>query len=112
MHACMYVCMYVCMYACMYACMYVCMHACMYVCMHVCMYACMYVCTPKFMHVHHIHESSEARRSSRCPGAGVTDGSEPPRGCWELNMSPLGEQLVLLTTEPSPQPQLHSLNET
>lgn len=30
-----------------------------------------------------------------------TDSSELPYECWELNPSPLEEQLVLLTTEPS-----------
>jgi hypothetical protein len=34
----------------------------------------------------------------------ITDGCEPPYGCWELNSGPLEEQLVLLTTEPSLQP--------
>jgi hypothetical protein len=36
----------------------------------------------------------------------ITDGCEPPRGCWELNSGPLEEQSVLLTSEPS----LQSLN--
>jgi len=31
----------------------------------------------------------------------ITDGCEPPRGCWELNSGPLEEQSVLLTAEPS-----------
>jgi hypothetical protein len=35
----------------------------------------------------------------------VTDGCEPPPcGCWDLNSGPLEEQSVLLTTEPSHQP--------
>jgi hypothetical protein len=34
----------------------------------------------------------------------ITDGCEPPCGCWELNLGPLEEVLVLLTTEPSLQP--------
>ena len=35
----------------------------------------------------------------------VTDGCEPPGGCWELNRHPLEEQQVVSTTEPSlPQP--------
>jgi hypothetical protein len=38
----------------------------------------------------------------KAPGIGVTDGCELPCGCWELK-SPLQEQPVLLTTEPSPQ---------
>jgi len=31
----------------------------------------------------------------------ITDGWEPPCGCWELNSGPLEEQSVLLTTETS-----------
>jgi len=34
----------------------------------------------------------------------ITDGCEPPCGCWELNSGPLEEQSVLLATEPSLQP--------
>jgi hypothetical protein len=39
------------------------------------------------------------------PGTGVTGGYEPPCGCWELERSRLEEQPLLLTTEPSLQPQ-------
>jgi hypothetical protein len=35
----------------------------------------------------------------------MTDGCEPPCGCWELNLGPLEEQTVLLTTETSLQLQ-------
>ncbi|XP_049984502.1 cytochrome b-c1 complex subunit 7-like [Alexandromys fortis] len=35
----------------------------------------------------------------------ITNGCEPPCGCWELNSGPLEEQAVLLTSEPSLQPQ-------
>jgi hypothetical protein len=35
----------------------------------------------------------------------ITDGCEPPCGCWDLNSGPLEEQLVLLTAEPSLQPR-------
>ena len=31
----------------------------------------------------------------------ITECCTPPCGCWELNSGPLGEQSVLLTTEPS-----------
>ena len=34
----------------------------------------------------------------------ITDGCEPPCGCWELNSGPLEEQAMLLTSEPSLQP--------
>jgi hypothetical protein len=36
----------------------------------------------------------------------ITDGCEPPYGCWDLNSGPLEEQSVLLTVEPSLQPHL------
>jgi hypothetical protein len=31
----------------------------------------------------------------------ITDGCEPPYGCWDLNSGLLEEQSVLLTAEPS-----------
>jgi hypothetical protein len=31
----------------------------------------------------------------------ITDGCEPPCGCWELNSGPLKEQAMLLIAEPS-----------
>jgi len=34
----------------------------------------------------------------------ITDASEPPCGCWELNSGPLEEQSVLLTTFDSDSP--------
>ena len=34
----------------------------------------------------------------------ITDGCEPPCGCWDLNSGPLEGQSVLLTTKPSLQP--------
>jgi hypothetical protein len=34
----------------------------------------------------------------------ITDGCEPPYGCWELTLGPLEEQSVLLITKPSHQP--------
>ena len=39
----------------------------------------------------------------------IMDGCEPPCGCWDLNSVPWEEQLVLLTTEPSLQPEMSSL---
>ncbi|XP_063128212.1 dynein regulatory complex protein 8 isoform X4 [Rattus norvegicus] len=36
----------------------------------------------------------------------ITDGCELPCSCWELNSGPLEEQSVLLTTEPSLQPEI------
>ena len=39
------------------------------------------------------------------PGTKVTEGYEGDCGCWELNLSPLEKQSVLLTAEPYLQPQ-------
>jgi hypothetical protein len=36
----------------------------------------------------------------------ITDGCEPPCGCWELNSGPLADQTVHLAPEPSLQPLL------
>ena len=41
----------------------------------------------------------------------ITDGCEPPCGCWDLNSGPSEEQSVLLTTEPSLQPCVQLLTE-
>jgi hypothetical protein len=49
------------------------------------------------------------RHSRRGHQIFVTDGCEPPCGCWELNSGPLEEQSVLLTTEPSHQPRISAL---
>ena len=40
----------------------------------------------------------------------ITDGCEPPCGCWKLNSGPLEEQSVLLTAELSLQPLLSVFN--
>jgi hypothetical protein len=60
---------------------------------------------PAFVFVCHPHAvSTEDGEAVDSPGTGVTHGLEPPCGCWELNLGPLQEQPVLLTTEPSLQP--------
>ena len=38
----------------------------------------------------------------------ITDGCDPPCGCWDLNSGPSEEQSVLLTAEPSLQPNFFS----
>jgi hypothetical protein len=47
-----------------------------------------------------IYEYTNQKRASNP----ITEGCEPPCGCWELNSGPLEEQSVLLITEPSLQP--------
>jgi len=42
----------------------------------------------------------------------ITDGCEPPCGCWDLNSGPLEEQSVLLTTEPTLQASTSLLKQT
>jgi hypothetical protein len=44
------------------------------------------------------------RREPRALGTGLTDGCEPPQENWEMNLSWLGEQQMLLTTESFLQP--------
>jgi hypothetical protein len=39
----------------------------------------------------------------------IIDGCESPLGCWKLNSGPLEEHSVLLTAEPSLQPELYLL---
>jgi hypothetical protein len=41
----------------------------------------------------------------------IMNGCEPPCGCWDLNSGPSEEQSVLLTAEPSLQPQSNSYKE-
>lgn len=43
------------------------------------------------------------------PGTGIAGGYEAPCGCWEVNLSPLEQQPVLLTTEPYLHLQNHVL---
>jgi hypothetical protein len=47
--------------------------------------------------------------SSDTPEEYITDGCEPPCGCWELNSEPLEEQSVLLNAKPSLQPHIFFL---
>jgi hypothetical protein len=43
--------------------------------------------------------TTELEEGIESPGTGFTDGCEPSFGCWELNLGPLEEQPVSLTTE-------------
>jgi hypothetical protein len=49
------------------------------------------------MWIHHHCLQTHQKRTSDL----ITDGCEPPCGCWELNLGLLEEQSVHLTTEPS-----------
>ena len=53
-----------------------------------------------FVSVDHVCAVTE-KRVLGSPGTVITDGCQPPCGCWDLNSGPLEDQPVLLTTEPS-----------
>ena len=61
--------------------------------MRVC-YVCMFVC------IYMLCLDTYQKRASDP----ITNGCEPPYGCWKLNLGPLEEQSVLLNTEPPCQP--------
>ena len=57
---------------------------------------------PECVSVHYMQ--ADPRRPEervRSQGTRVTGGCELPCGCWELNLGPLEEQPVFLTSEPS-----------
>lgn len=45
----------------------------------------------------------ETKRNHQMPWDPVTNGCEPPYGCWVSNPGPLEEHTVLVTTEPGPE---------
>lgn len=49
----------------------------------------------------YVHAGCQRRpeEGANCLGTEVTDGSDLSCGCWELNLSPLEEQTVLLRNE-------------
>ena len=84
------------------------------VCVCVCAYACVHehaVCRLRvwlffkylFYYVYSILSVCMPEGQKRAPDP-ITDGCEPPSGCWELNSGSLEEQAMLLTSEPSLQP--------
>lgn len=58
--------------------------------------SCMYVRAPYACLV-----PEKARRKTQVPQTGVKDSCELVCGCWQSNQSPLEEQPMFLTTEPS-----------
>jgi hypothetical protein len=57
----------------------------------------------KFIYYIEVHCSCLQTHQKRASDL-ITDGCEPPCGCWDLNSGPLEEQSVLLTAETSLQP--------
>lgn len=53
------------------------------------------------IYIQHVQHPWRPEKSTGAPRTGVTDGCQLPRGCWELNLCLLEEQLVSLTTDPS-----------
>ena len=49
----------------------------------------------------------KGRKVVRSPGTRVTNSCGLPWDCWELNMGPLEEQAVLLTTAIPPDPEMN-----
>ena len=61
----------------------------------------MCLCTWVYLCAPHVHRSPwRPEEGTPSFGTGITNGCELPCGCWELNLVPLKEQPVLLTTEP------------
>jgi hypothetical protein len=54
-------------------------------------------------YMHSILHTCITEHQKRAPDP-ITDGCEPPCGCWKLNSGSLEEQPVLLTSEPFLQP--------
>lgn len=65
--------------------------------------------------VPHAYSKRRSEKGIGSPASGFTDGFEPPWGCWGPNQSPLQEQQVLFTMEPSSrhtqQPSTNSVKE-
>ena len=57
-------------------------------------------------------QRSFSEEAVRSPGTSVKDGREPPCGCCGLNLGPLGEQPVLLTSGHLSSSQISLLNST
>lgn len=65
-----------------------------------------------YLNVSAPHASSTHKGQKRAPDSlkqELTDGRKLPCECYELNLAPLEEQEVPLTTDPSLQPQLYAL---
>jgi hypothetical protein len=54
-----------------------------------------------------VHDrGAEPVEGIRCPGAGATDGCEPPCGCWKSHLGLLEESQVLLTLHHHSSPRM------
>ena len=53
-----------------------------------------------FIYLFYVSENTVAVFRHTRRGHPITDGYEPPCGCWKLNSRPLEEKTVLLTSEP------------
>jgi hypothetical protein len=59
------------------------------------------------MYLFYVCEYTVAVFGQKRASGPITDGCEPPCGCWELNSGPLEEQSVLLTAGPFLQLSIH-----
>lgn len=65
-----------------------------------------YECLPACLYMYYMHawHTQRLKEDIRSPGARVASAFEAPCGRWELSLSPLQGQKVLLTRESSLQP--------
>ena len=61
----------------------------------VCLFVCLFFIMCIWVHCHYLKTHQERASDP------ITDGGEPPCGCWETNSGPLEEQPVLLMAESS-----------
>lgn len=57
----------------------------------------MYVC----LHIMNVPGTLRGQEGAQAPVTGIAGSCEPPCGCWELNLGPLQEKL-LLASSPAP----------
>lgn len=65
----------------------------------------MYICPHVSMCTVRVPGALRPEEGIRSPAPGVTSDCELPSGGWELNLCPLEEEAVFLTTELSLEPQ-------
>lgn len=67
-------------------------------------FRCMFKCLPVYLCTACVQCPLRPGQDVKTPGSGFTGNCEPLCGCCKLNLGPLREQPVFLTTEPSLQP--------
>ena len=65
---------------------------------------CLIILSSYFLNIYLLYIKYTGQTDQKRASDLITDGWEPPCGCWDLNSGPLEEQSMLLTAEPSLQP--------